>query len=206
MCDDSLLPVLSSIPSTLAALIPFNNTDEDPQIVSQLREFHDFPLFSESTNQSIKSVCPEKQRIQSNRSSSETNNLTLSGVEPKTFPFPNLPLVMETVPIRADSVPYGTVSNAVRPSTIQYGTIPDENHFELISTVQSGTNSNKTSVPLTVPFNTTPVPLTVPLAFVQGLKPSKRNDSRFKNIYSKQKKLARTPLLVPRIIKHSKRA
>ena len=49
------------------------------------------------------------------------------------------------------------------------------------------------------------VPLTVPLAFVQGLKPSKRSNTHCKNKY-KKKKFPRTPLLVPRIIELSKDA
>ena len=80
-------------------------------------------------------------------------------------------LVMETVPIRSDSVHHGTVLNNVRPGTTQISTVPDANHFELI-------------YPITVHygkiFNTIPVPLTVRLAFVQGLKPSKRNNTHFK--------------------------
>ena len=63
--------------------------------------------------------------------------------------------------------------------------------------------------PSTVQFisilSTIPVPLTVPLAFVQGLKPSKRSNTRCKIKY-KKKKIPRTPLFVPRIIELSKDA
>jgi len=49
-------------------------------------------------------------------------------------------------------------------------------------------------------LNTIHLPLTVPLAFVQGLKASKRNNTHFKNKYLKKRKFSRTPLLVPRAI------
>ena len=65
-----MLPIPSSIPSTLAALNPFNNIDKDTQIVSQLRAPHDFPLNTVTTNQSNKSLCPEKQNIKAKYPSS----------------------------------------------------------------------------------------------------------------------------------------
>ena len=75
-------------------------------------------------------------------------------------------LVMETVPIRADSVWHDTVPDFVRSGTPQYGTVPYSTvpyakHLELIypSTVLSKSI-----------LSTIPVPLTVPLTCVQGLK------------------------------------
>jgi hypothetical protein len=86
----------------LAALTPFNNIDKDPQKVSQLRASHDFSLNMVTTNQSITSLCPEKQNIKPKYPFSEENGLTHSKVKPKTLSPPNMLLVMETVPIRAD--------------------------------------------------------------------------------------------------------
>jgi hypothetical protein len=54
LCDVSLLPIPPSIPSTLAALIPLNNIDNDPQNVSQLRDSHYFSLNTVTSIQSIK--------------------------------------------------------------------------------------------------------------------------------------------------------
>ena len=74
-------------------------------------------------------------------------------------------LVMETVPIRADSARYDTVPEFVRSGKPQYGivpynVVPDANHLELIhpSTVQSKNS-----------LDSIHVPLTVPLTFVQAL-------------------------------------
>ena len=64
-------------------------------------------------------------------------------------------LVMETVPIRADSVRHNTVPNVVRSGAPRYGTlpyniVPDVNHLELMypSTVQSKNILNTIHVPL----------------------------------------------------------
>ena len=202
MCDVSLLPIPPSIPSTLAALIPFNNIDKDPQNVSQLRESHYFSLNTVTAIQSIKSLCPENQSIKPKYPLSDINDLTPTVAEPKTLSPPNISLFTETVPIRADSARHGTVPNFVRSSTHQYdtvlySTVPDANHLELIypSMVQSKNSLNSTSVPLTVP-----------LTFVQGLKTPKRKNTHFKNKYLQKKNFPRTPLLVPRIIELSKDA
>ena len=177
MCDVSLLPIPSSIPSTLAALTPFNNIDKDPQNVSQLRESHYFLLDTVTTNQSIKSLCPLNQSIKPKYPLSDESDLTSSKAVPKTLSPPNMTLSTETVPVRDDSVRHDTVPNFVRSGTPQYGTVPynivpDENHMELIypSTVQS----------ISI-LSTILVPLTVPLAFLQGLKPSKRSNTHCKN-------------------------
>ena len=160
-----------------------------------MRASHDFSLNTVTTNQSIKSLCPENQNIKPKYPFSEIIDLTPSEVEPKTFSPSNMSFVMETVPIRYDSVHYNTVSDVERSGTTHYGTVPDANHFELLypSTLQSDKF-----------LNTILVPLTVPLAFVQGLKPSKRNNTHLKNKYLKKRKFPRTPLLVPRIIELSK--
>ncbi len=50
------------------------------------------------------------------------------------------------------------------------------------------------------------VPATVPPSFVQGLYIPKRTDSCLRNKYTKKRNLSRTPLVVPRIIDHSKDA
>ena len=91
-------------------------------------------------------------------------------------------LVMETVPIRADSVRHDTVPDFVRSGIPQYGsvpysTVPDANHLELIypSTVQSKSI-----------LSTIPVPFTVPLTLVQGFKTSKRSNTHFKNRYKRK--------------------
>ena len=104
MCVVSLLPIPSSIPSTLVALTPFNNIDKDPQIVSQLRASHNFSLDTVTANQSIKSLCPLNQSIKPKYPLLDDNDLTPSKVVPKTLSPPNMSLVMETVPIRDDSV------------------------------------------------------------------------------------------------------
>jgi hypothetical protein len=96
-----MLPILSSIPSTLAALTPFNNIDKDLQIVSQLRASHDFLLNTVTTNQSNKSLCPKQQNIKPKYPFSEENDLTPSKVVPKMFSLPNMSLVIETVPVRS---------------------------------------------------------------------------------------------------------
>ena len=132
MCDVSLLPIPSSIPSTLAALTSFNNIDKDPQNISQLRASHDLSLNTVTTNQIIKSLCPETQNIKPKYPFSEENDLKPSRVEPKTLSPLNMTLVMEIVPIRSDSVHHGTVPTTIRPGTTQYGTVPDANHLELI--------------------------------------------------------------------------
>ncbi len=137
MCDVSLLPIPSSIPSILAALTPFNNIDEDSQNISQLRAFHDLSFNTVTTNQSIKPLCPEKQIIKPKYSFSEENGLTHSEVEPKALSPPNMSLVMETVSIRAYSVRHNTVIDIIRSGTPRYGTVPyntvsDANHLELI--------------------------------------------------------------------------
>jgi hypothetical protein len=128
----------------LAALIPFNNIDKDPQNVSQLRESHYFSLNTVTAIQSIKSLCPENQSIKPKYPLSDINDLTPTVAEPKTLSPPNISLFTETVPIRADSAQHGTVPNCVRSGTPQYGTVPygtvpDAIQLELIypSTVQS---------------------------------------------------------------------
>jgi hypothetical protein len=137
-------------------MTPFNNIDKDSQIVSQLCASHDFSLNTITTNQSNKSLCPEKQNIKPKYPFSEENDLTPSKVEPKTCSPPNTSLVMETVPVRSDSVHHGTVPNVVRPGTTKYGTVQDANHFEFIY---------RTSVQFGKILNTIHVPFTVPLAF-----------------------------------------
>jgi hypothetical protein len=158
----------------LAALIPFNKIDKDPQNVSQLRESHHFSINTVTATQSIKSLCPEKQIIKTKYPLSDSNDLTPTVDEPKTLSPPNMSLVMETVPIRADSVPDFVRSGTPQYGILPYSIVPDANHMELIypSTVQS----------ISI-LSTIPVPLTVPLTFVQGLKPSKRNNTRCKNKY-----------------------
>ncbi len=167
-----------------------------------MRASHIFSLNIVTTNQSIKSLCPEKQNIKPKYPFSEENILIPSKVEPKTLSPPNMSLVMETVPIRADSVRHNTVPDVVRSDTprydtVPYNTVPNAYHLELIypSTVQSNNI-----------LNTILVPLTVPLTFVQGLKPSKRKNTHIKNKHLKKKNFPRTPLLVPRIIELSKDA
>jgi hypothetical protein len=119
-----------------------------------LRASHDFSLNTVTTNQSIKSLCPENQNIKPKYPFSEIIDLTPSEVEPKTFSPSNMSFVMETVPIRYDSVHYINVYDVIRSGATKYGTIPDANHFELInpSTVQSDKNVNTINVPLTVPL------------------------------------------------------
>jgi hypothetical protein len=202
LCDVSLLPILTSIPSTLAALTPFNNIDKEPQNVSQLRESHYFSLDTVTTIQSIQSLCPENQNIKSKYPILDKNDLTLTKAESKTLFPPNMSLVIETVPIRADSARHDTVPDFVRSGKPQYGivpysTVPDANHLELIypSTIQSKSM-----------LSTILVPLTVPLTFVQGLKASKRSNTHCKNKYKKKNTFPRTPLLVPRIIELAKDA
>jgi hypothetical protein len=155
----------------LAALIPFNNIDKNSQIVSQLRASRDFSL-SLLQQIGVLSHYVQKTNIKPKYPFSEENDLTPSKVKPNTFSPPIMSLVMETVPIRSDSVHYITVSNVVRSGTTQYAIVLDANHFELIypSIVQFGKI-----------LNTIHVPLTVPLAFVQRLKPSKHNNTHFKN-------------------------
>jgi hypothetical protein len=102
-----------------------------------LRAFHDFSLSIVTTNQSFKSLCPENQIIKPKYPFSDENGLTHSEVEPKTLSPPNMSVVTETVPIRADSVRHNTVSDVVRSGTPRYGTVPyntvlDANHLELI--------------------------------------------------------------------------
>jgi hypothetical protein len=161
----------------LAALIPFNNIDKDPQNVSQLRESHDFSLNTVSAIQSIKSLCPENQSIKPKYLLSDNNDLTLTVAKPKTLSPPNMSLFTETVPIRVDSARHGTVPNFVRSGTPQYGTVPygtvpDAIQLELIypCTVQSKNS-----------LDSIYVPLTIPLTFVQGLKISKRKNTHCKN-------------------------
>jgi hypothetical protein len=102
-----------------------------------LRTSHDFSLNTVTTNQRIKSLCPEKQNIKPKYPFSEENGLTPSKVAPKTLSPPNMSLVMETVQIRADSVRHNTVPYVVRSGTPRYGTVPYNivpyaNHLELI--------------------------------------------------------------------------
>jgi hypothetical protein len=101
----------------LAALIPFNNIDKDPQNVSQLRESHYFSLNTVTTIQSIKSLCPENQSIKPKYPLLDNNDLTPTKAEPKTLSPPNMSLFMETVPIRADSARHDTVPDFVRSNT-----------------------------------------------------------------------------------------
>ena len=139
-----------------------------------MRASRAFSLNTVTTNQIKNPLCPEKQNIKPKYPFSEDDDLTPSKVVPKTFSPPNMSLAMETVPVRSDSVRHGTVPNNVRPNTTRYGTVPYANHREFIypGTVQSSKN-----------LNTIIVPLTVSLAFVQGFKPSKRNNTHFKNKY-----------------------
>ena len=186
----------------MAALIPFNNIDKDPQNVSQLRESHYFSLNTVTAIQSIKSLCPENQSIKPKYPLLDNNDLTPTKAEPKTLSPPNMSLFMETVPIRADSARHDTVPGFVRSGTPQYGivpygTVPDAIQLELIypSTVQSKNS-----------LDSIPVPLSTPLTFVQGLKSPKRKNTHCKNKYKKRNTFPRTPLLVPRIIELSKDA
>jgi hypothetical protein len=161
----------------LAALTHFNNIDKDPQNVSQLRASLNFSLNTVTSNQSIKSLYPINQNIKPKYPLSDENDLTPAKAEPKTLSPPKMSLVMETVPIRADSVRHDTVPHFVRSGTPQYGTVPyntvpDAKHLELIypSTVQSKSI-----------LSAIPVPLTVPLTFVQGLKTSKLSSTQCNN-------------------------
>jgi hypothetical protein len=93
-----------------------------------------------------------------------------------------------TIPIRSDTVRFGTVPRIVRSDIEMYNTVPS-----VFDVVQYGTPCNPDFVPIMAPFS-----------FVEGLKTPKRKNTHYKNKY--KKKSSRTPLIVPRIIERSKDA
>ena len=69
-----------------------------------------------------------------------------------------------TIPIRSNTVRFNTVPRNVRSDRELYNIVPS-----VFNAVQYGT-----------PYNQDFVPITVPFSFVQGLKTSKRNNTRSK--------------------------
>ena len=159
--------------------------------------------------------------------------------------------VAVTVPVRSDSVQYGTVPPSSIPDTVHKDTVPEVAYptLDRTETAQYGTSLNQDPVPTTVPirlntvqyhvppsespstvyFDNVPetalanshrtntedystlskfnyIPAMVPPSFVQGLIMPKRTDSCLRNKYTKKRKLSRTPIVVTRIIDHSKDA
>jgi hypothetical protein len=110
---------------------------------------------------------------------------------PNPLSAPQMPPFSEklvTIPIRSDTVRFGTAPRTIRSDIEFYNIVPC-----VFDAVQHGTSSNLDFVPITVPFS-----------FVEGLETSKRNNTHFKNKY--KKKFSRTPSIVPRIIELSKDA
>ena len=114
-----------------------------------------------------------------------------------------------TIPIRPNPLQYDDVPLSKSPYSAHYVTVP-----EITSTIHYGTSFNQDLVSVTVPIplnsvqfdtcNIVPVYDIVPPSFVQGLYMPKRTDSCLRNKYTKKEKKSRTPLIVPRIIDHSK--
>jgi hypothetical protein len=97
-----------------------------------------------------------------------------------------MPLFLETlvtVPVRSNTVRFGTVPRTVRSDIEMYDIVPC-----VFDGVQYGTPCIQDCVHVTVPFS-----------FVQGIKNYKRNNTHFKHKYLKEK-FSRIPLIVLRII------
>ena len=109
-----------------------------------------------------------------------------------------------TVPIRLNQVQYYIVPpyNIVPPSE-SHGAVHSDNVLESAPTNRHRTNSEDSYSTLS---KLDYVHVTVPPSFVQGLIMPKRIDSCLRNKYTKKRKLSRTPIVVPRIIDHSKDA
>ncbi len=102
--------------------------------------------------------------------------VTSRGLDPEISPnplsSPQMPPFSETLviePMRSNTVRFSTVPRTVRSDTKLYNTVPN-----VFDAVQYGTPCNPDFVPIMAPFS-----------FVEGLKISKHNNTRYKSKYKK---------------------